>query len=626
MNSTPVPVHLTAFMLATAATLSGCSNDTQTNDAPPVPPVSAVPAEDIPMTPPANASNPTPSSPPATESPVTPSLDNGKDDDLPDGWAAVSLTSDSPATTGGADADAGHTYTVTNRTELVQALYPDAVIAEDGTFSSANGPDSTPKIINVRGTISLSSNALGVELTAADYACEGYDFEAYKAAYDPKVWNQQALVNGDPPALPVCPLTTQEALRTCSAARQDRVARIVVGSNTSILGLGADAKIVHGSLIVGQIPGPAASNILPCTEVEAPPAPEPAPAAPPPPSTLPPVTENVIIRNITFEDAFDFFPEWDPADSFNAPPEVANPEGQYPQCQAVYDALTDNGPHQCPGGRWNSSYDNISIFQGARVWVDHCTFSDGEREDWLFPSVWQAPYAGSNFIVIPHDGAVDVTGFSEYVTISYNVFRNHDKVNLIGGSDTVTTRNGWGALNVTLHHNYYQNAGQRLPRVRFGRVHTYSNYITGEVLPEVAPAELPDREGARNPVLYGIGIGYLAKIYSENNVFELTAPPGDPAPDESSVYNLFHRAAPTTGTPLDLNQNTYFFDSGSTLNGATIDIMSHAQAAAAAGTTVRPALISTDSIWTPSENYSYTPTPAADVATVVAAEAGAGKQ
>src|SRR5688572_786611 len=70
--------------------------------------------------------------------------------DLPaHGWANV-WTDEARVTNGGAAADAAHIYTVTNRAELVRALYPDAAIAEDGTFTSANGPDPTPKIIYVQ--------------------------------------------------------------------------------------------------------------------------------------------------------------------------------------------------------------------------------------------------------------------------------------------------------------------------------------------------------------------------------------------------------------------------------------------------------------------------------------------
>ncbi|MEY2934948.1 MAG: hypothetical protein RL033_5697, partial [Pseudomonadota bacterium] len=181
---------------------------------------------------------------------------------LAHGWANVWTEGDRRSTDGGAAADAAHIYTVTNRTELVHALYPDAVIAEDGTFTSANGADPTAKIIYVRGTISLSTNLAGAELTLPDYACEGYDFEAFKAAYAPTEWNKQ-LVDGELREIPACP-GSQEALRDCSRRRQRAVMELKVGSNTSLFGVGDDAKIIHGGIIIGGTsgapaqPGPAA--------------------------------------------------------------------------------------------------------------------------------------------------------------------------------------------------------------------------------------------------------------------------------------------------------------------------------------------------------------------------------
>ena len=68
---------------------------------------------------------------------------------VPDGWATVWPGEDDRVTNGGGDADPDHIFTVTNRTELVQALYPDAVIADDGSFATENGADDTPKIIYV---------------------------------------------------------------------------------------------------------------------------------------------------------------------------------------------------------------------------------------------------------------------------------------------------------------------------------------------------------------------------------------------------------------------------------------------------------------------------------------------
>jgi pectate lyase len=553
---------------------------------------------------------------------------------VPGGWASVWPGDGTRVTNGGADADADHVYTVTNRTELVRALYPDAIIADDGTFTSANRADPTPKIIYVRGRISLSTNAAGKELTLEDYACEGYDFEAYKTAYSPTEWNKE-LVDGAPREILPCP-GSQEELRRCSVRRQRAVVELRVGSNTSILGLGVDAKIVHGGLVIGGTvpsgaspqmgPAPLDPELAEACGIELPPEPEPAEGAAAPPAAAPalvPTAENVIVRNVTFEDAFDMFPAWTPGDSYSEPPEVADPEDLlYPSCQATYDAASDAGPHQCPGGRWNSEYDTLRVQNATHVWIDHSTFSDGDRESQS--SVWEAPYDGYAIRLQPHDGALDINGFSDFVTVSNSVFRNHDKVMLIGGSDTVRDTNGWGALNVTVHDNRFVNCGQRLPRVRFGKVHVYSNHVEGTLAPEIASPEDRDNKPLPPfPMGSGLAVGHLAKVYSEQNVYQITAYPGDPAATDLDVVTTAHREAPTEGTTPDVNQQTYFFDSGTLLNGAPTDLMAAAQERAAASE--RPTLLSTDSVWKPSDTYTYFPTAAADVKNALATTAGAGK-
>jgi pectate lyase len=101
-------------------------------------------------------------------------------------------------------------------------------------------------------------------------------------------------------------------------------------------------------------------------------------------------------------------------------------------------------------------------------WIDHCTFSDGADTN-----------AGS------HDGMLDVTRGSQYVTISYNKFFNHDKNILIGHSDSEV---GDTIQKVTLHHNWFDKTIQRNPRVRFGTVHCYNNYYVANPTYSVASA------------------------------------------------------------------------------------------------------------------------------------------
>lgn len=101
-------------------------------------------------------------------------------------------------------------------------------------------------------------------------------------------------------------------------------------------------------------------------------------------------------------------------------------------------------------------------------WIDHCTFSDGADTN-----------AGS------HDGMLDVTRGSEFVTISYNKFFQHDKNILIGHSDAETEDT---IQKVTLHHNWFDGTIQRNPRVRFGKVHCYNNYYVSNQIYSIASA------------------------------------------------------------------------------------------------------------------------------------------
>jgi pectate lyase len=62
---------------------------------------------------------------------------------------------------------------------------------------------------------------------------------------------------------------------------------------------------------------------------------------------------------------------------------------------------------------------------------------------------------------VEHDGLLDTTNASDLVTVSWNRFVNHDKLMLIGSSDTAAADRN--KLRVTLHHNLFANIGQRAP-------------------------------------------------------------------------------------------------------------------------------------------------------------------
>lgn len=344
-----------------------------------------------------------------------------------DGWG-----SHTTGTTGGSAAASANIYTVTKRSELVEAL---------GNVSS------TPKIIYINGTIDINVDADDNPVGMEYYKDPDYDFDAYLAAYDPEVWGRTSVPSG--------PL---ETARAKSENNQGNNIKLNVGSNTTIVGLpGSQAKIIGGSLNLQNV-------------------------------------DNVIIRNIEFQNTFDYFPQWDPTD------------GDF--------------------GNWNSAFDTISVKGSTHVWADHNTFNDiGGLDD---PN---HKYYGRKYQ--QHDGALDLTNATDMITVSYNYFHDHDKTTLIGGSDSFA--GDAGKERITFHHNYYRNVGQRAPRVRFGQVHVYNNYYEGST------------SHPNTPFLYAIGVGFESQVYAQNNYFAMdsglspssliSVSSGTAFTDEGSVLN-----------------------------------------------------------------------------------------
>ncbi|MFC9692043.1 polysaccharide lyase family 1 protein [Kribbella sp. NPDC056951] len=156
--------------------------------------------------------------------------------------------------------------------------------------------------------------------------------------------------------------------------------------------------------------------------------------------------------------------------------------------------------------------DAINVQYSTRVWIDHNSFSNG------------------------YDGAVDVKRASDYVTVSWNKFSNHDKVGLIGHSDD----NGGedrGKLRVTYYANWFDGTTQRHPRVRFGNpVHVFNNYYRGT-------------SG------YGVASTCNAGVYVERNYFDgvsktVVAQTGDSPEGNVKLLNNY---LANSGTPVSRN-------------------------------------------------------------------------
>jgi pectate lyase len=79
------------------------------------------------------------------------------------------------------------------------------------------------------------------------------------------------------------------------------------------------------------------------------------------------------------------------------------------------------------------------------------------------------------------DGCLDITRRSDRITVSWCRFyftapnSDQSRVSLIGSSDYAT--DDLGRLHITFHHNFFGSlCWQRIPSVRYGRVHIYNNY------------------------------------------------------------------------------------------------------------------------------------------------------
>jgi len=270
---------------------------------------------------------------------------------------------------------------------------------------------------------------------------------------------------------------------------------------------------------------------------------------------------NVIVRNLRIINAVDY----------------------WPSLESCATGVTDKD--YCA---WNAEPDGMTLDDTSRVWVDHCEFTDGPDFDGTNPD--KSKYK-------MYDGLLDIKNGSDYVTLSYNKFDNHNKAMLIGATDSVET-----GYRITFVHNFITYVQQRMPRVRNGQVHVLNNYYAG-------PQKADYTE--EYYFSYTIGLGYNSQIYSERNSFDITGA--------------------TANSLLSANFDAwaqYFTDVGSWLMGQTVDLNAaaaavlNAQNTSQAGTTPFIGAVT----WTPATLYGYLADMSPDaVKARVQASAGVGR-
>lgn len=151
-----------------------------------------------------------------------------------------------------------------------------------------------------------------------------------------------------------------------------------------------------------------------------------------------------------------------------------------------------------PGAYDTDGWDNAILDECTNVWVDHCEFRDGV------------------------DGNFDIKNKSDYISVTYSKFHylkppkaggsggsdDHRYSNLIGSSDGATGDRG--KLRITFARCWWApGCKERMPRVRFGKVHIVNSFFNSTVSNKC------------------IAAGFEADIRVESNVFEGVKTPID---------------------------------------------------------------------------------------------------
>ncbi|XP_049409960.1 probable pectate lyase 18 [Solanum stenotomum] len=148
-------------------------------------------------------------------------------------------------------------------------------------------------------------------------------------------------------------------------------------------------------------------------------------------------------------------------------------------CKQGGNAMVRSSPHHY-GWRTISDGDGVSIFGGSHIWIDHCSLS--------------------NCV----DGLIDAIMGSTAITISNNYMTKHDKVMLLGHSDShVQDKN----MQVTIAFNHFgEGLVQRIPRCRHGYFHVVNNDYTHWEMYAIG--------GSANPTINSQGNRFLASDFT----------------------------------------------------------------------------------------------------------------
>ena len=161
--------------------------------------------------------------------------------------------------------------------------------------------------------------------------------------------------------------------------------------------------------------------------------------------------------------------------------------------------------------------DAIHIEGSHQIWIDHCDLS-------------------SNNGTGTYDGLVDISDQSDFVTVSWTHYHDHQDSGLIGRSDSsAAAAEDAGKEHVTYDHDLFTNL-KTGPRVRFGTVHLLNSYF----------------DTVAN---YGVAATDGANVRIEGSAFKSVTPPGQTDANFGPVTTILD--SPATAGNVDLVSSAF---------------------------------------------------------------------
>jgi len=163
----------------------------------------------------------------------------------------------------------------------------------------------------------------------------------------------------------------------------------------------------------------------------------------------------------------------------------------------------------------NGAIDAIHVEASHQIWIDHCDLS-------------------SNNGTGTYDGLIDISDQSDFVTVSWTHYHDHQDSGLIGRSDSsAAAAEDAGKEHVTYDHDLFKNL-KTGPRVRFGTVHVLNSYF----------------DAVAN---YGVAATDGANVRIEASSFRDVTPAGQTDANFGPVTTIL--ASPATAGYVDLVNN-----------------------------------------------------------------------